>query len=98
MIKERVIFADGRWLNTRKYMDIRNPYTGELVGKAGVITPDDTGLIGLINESTNRAKGLLREMTSFEISEILFKGAEKLKEIEEDVALLIAREIARRCV
>ncbi|MEU7039539.1 aldehyde dehydrogenase family protein [Streptomyces varsoviensis] len=66
------ILSCGRWSRSDRVVEVRSPYTGEVVGRVGQAT------VKQVNDAINSAKSYRCSLTAFERSEVLSRTADRI--------------------
>ncbi|MCL2664957.1 MAG: aldehyde dehydrogenase family protein, partial [Defluviitaleaceae bacterium] len=90
-MKELEFLADGKWhrSQTKKFMDVFNPSTGEVIARAPCCTPDE---IAVAVSSARKAFAPWADTPVIKRVQVLYKLRELLIENERRLAVLVATE------
>jgi acyl-CoA reductase-like NAD-dependent aldehyde dehydrogenase len=89
---DRLLYVDGEWVGTGDGLEVRNKYSGKLVGTVPLC---DQGLLDRALDGARRAARPLAEMPAHRRSEILRRAAALLAERAEELARTIAAEAGK---
>ena len=82
----------GEYVSDEDYIDVRNPYNGEVIDKVPVAHRQTADLA---IRKANDAKESLTEMSAFKISNKLFNVVGKLEDKREEFARLLTSEVGK---
>jgi acyl-CoA reductase-like NAD-dependent aldehyde dehydrogenase len=91
-METKPLLIGGEWRTTAKWMDVRSPYTGEVIARVSNASRDEA------EESiavAARAAAEMRKLARYEIAEALRRMADYLKARREDFARTIAVEAGK---
>ena len=87
---ERRLFVDGEWIETGDRLEVRSPYSGDLVGRVAKGGPQET------KRAIDAAERAMREpLPAHKRAEILVKVAGQLGRRHDEVARLISEEAGK---
>jgi len=87
---ERRLFVDGEWIETGDWLEVRSPYSGDLVGRVAKGGPQET------KRAIDAAERAMREpLPAHKRAEILVKVAGQLGRRHDEVARLISEEAGK---
>src|SRR5262245_41686043 len=87
---EKGLLVAGEWVETGDWIDVRSPYSGDIVGRVAKATADDT------RRAVDAAVEAMREpLPAHERAEILVKVADHLARRHEEVAQTISAEAGK---
>src|SRR5437667_8166436 len=87
---ERKLFVGGEWVETGDWLDVRSPYSGDLVGRVAKAGADET------RRAIDAAEGAMREaLPAHKRAEILVRVAGALGRRHEEAARLISDEAGK---
>jgi acyl-CoA reductase-like NAD-dependent aldehyde dehydrogenase len=87
---ERRLFVAGEWIETGDWLDVRSPYSGEVVGRVAKAGADET------RRAVAAAERAMREaLPAHKRAEILVKVAAQLGRRHDEVARLISDEAGK---
>ncbi|WP_102348413.1 aldehyde dehydrogenase family protein [Bacillus sp. Marseille-P3661] len=90
-MKQRLLI-NGEWVESDEYLELKSPYSGDVIAKIPVATEEQTALA---IEAAEQAKDKMANMTSLQRSLILENLVERLKARKEEAAQIIAKEAAK---
>jgi len=89
-LAERKLFLGGEWIETGEWVEVRSPYSGELVGRVAKAGPDET------RRAIDAAEQAMREpLPAHKRAEILVKVAGALGRRHDEVARTISDEAGK---
>ncbi|KYC52257.1 MAG: Lactaldehyde dehydrogenase [Candidatus Methanofastidiosum methylothiophilum] len=83
------ILIGGKWVDTNTYLDVINPYTGDLIEKVSKASPEN---LKEAVESAVKGSKIMRNLTRYRRYEILSKAAEIMLERKDELARTITLE------
>jgi len=87
---ERKLFVGGEWVETGDWLDVRSPYSGDIVGRVAKAGADET------RRAIDAAEGAMREpLPAHKRAEILVRVAGALGRRHEEAARLISDEAGK---
>jgi acyl-CoA reductase-like NAD-dependent aldehyde dehydrogenase len=87
---ERKLFVGGEWIETGDWLDVRSPYSGDIVGRVAKAGAAETG------RAIDAAEGAMREpLPAHKRAEILVRVAGALGRRHEEAARLISDEAGK---
>jgi acyl-CoA reductase-like NAD-dependent aldehyde dehydrogenase len=87
---ERKLFVGGEWVETGDWLDVRSPYSGDVVGRVAKAGADET------RRAIDAAEGAMREpLPAHKRAEILVRVAGALGRRHEEAARLISDEAGK---
>ena len=86
------ILIDGKWVTTEKELRVTSPFDSSHVGTTYLASGDE---LKMAVASAHASFETLKSMTAYERSEILERVVEGLKNREEEIAQVIAREAGK---
>jgi acyl-CoA reductase-like NAD-dependent aldehyde dehydrogenase len=87
---ERKLFVGGEWIETGDWLDVRSPYSGDIVGRVAKAGADET------RRAIDAAEGAMREpLPAHKRAEILVRVAGALGRRHEEAARLISDEAGK---
>src|SRR5437016_314889 len=87
---ERKLFVGGEWIETGDWLDVRSPYSGDVVGRVAKAGADET------RRAIDAAEGAMREpLPAHKRAEILVRVAGALGRRHEEAARLISDEAGK---
>ncbi len=87
---ERLLLLDGEWVETGDWVEVRSPYSGELVGRVAKASADET------RRAVDAAEAAMREpLPAHKRAEILVRVAGQLGRRHEEVARTISSEAGK---
>ncbi|HEX9378993.1 MAG TPA: aldehyde dehydrogenase family protein [Gaiellaceae bacterium] len=87
---ERKLFVGGKWIETGDWLDVRSPYSGDIVGRVAKAGADET------RRAIDAAEGAMREpLPAHKRAEILVRVAGALGRRHEEAARLISNEAGK---
>jgi acyl-CoA reductase-like NAD-dependent aldehyde dehydrogenase len=87
---ERKLFVGGEWVETGDWLDVRSPYSGDIVGRVARAGADET------RRAIDAAEGAMREpLPAHKRAEILVRVAGALGRRHEEAARLISDEAGK---
>jgi acyl-CoA reductase-like NAD-dependent aldehyde dehydrogenase len=90
MSNDRRLLVGGEWLDTGEWIDVRSPYSGEVVGRAG------RGNAGLVRQALDAAeRALAAPFPAHERAALLDRVAHALERRHEDAAQTICAEAGK---
>src|SRR5215831_16425683 len=89
---EYKLFIDGQWVAGGPAMEVRNKYTGELIGTLPTARRED---VDAALAAAERAAPLMADMPTHRRGEILARTAALLRERREELARTIAAEAGK---
>ena len=89
---EYKLFIDGQWVDGGPLMEVKNKYSGEIIGSLPTARRED---LDAAIDAAQRAAPLMAEMPAYKRSEILARTASLIKERSEDFAKTIAAEAGK---
>ena len=89
---EYKLFIDGQWVEGGSLMEVKNKYTGEIVGSLPTARRED---LDAAIAAAQRAAPVMAEMPAYKRSEILARTAARLRERSDDFAKTIAAEAGK---
>jgi acyl-CoA reductase-like NAD-dependent aldehyde dehydrogenase len=87
--REYGLFIDGQWVRTGSLQEIKNKYTGEVVGALPSARRED---VDAAIAAAERAATVMADMPAHKRAEILARAAQLIKERREELARMIAAE------
>src|SRR5256714_6335149 len=89
-LAERKLFVGGKWIGPGEWVEVRSPYSGELVGRVAKAGPDQT------RRAIDAAEQAMREpLPAHKRAEILVKVAGALGRRHDEVARTISDEAGK---
>jgi acyl-CoA reductase-like NAD-dependent aldehyde dehydrogenase len=89
-VAERKLLVDGEWIETREWLEVRSPYSGDVVGRVAKAGAAET------TRAIDAAERAMREpLPAHRRAEILVKVAGQLGRRHDDVARLISDEAGK---
>jgi acyl-CoA reductase-like NAD-dependent aldehyde dehydrogenase len=89
-ISERKLLVDGEWIETGDWLDVRSPYSGDVVGRVAKAGAAETKL------AIDAAERAMREpLPAHKRAEILVKVAGRLGRRHDEVARVISQEAGK---
>src|SRR6059036_1331895 len=89
-VAERKLFIGGEWIETGDWLDVRSPYSGDVVGRVAKAGADET------RRAIDAAEGAMREpLPAHKRAEILVRVAGALGRRHEEAAQLISDEAGK---
>jgi len=92
MSQEFKFLVDGQWKTSNELVEIRSPYSGEVVGITYQATPDD---VETAIQAASRAFEQTRQLPTYRRAEILEKIVHAINPHQEEMARLIAQEAGK---
>src|SRR5439155_478846 len=87
---ERKLFVGGEWIETGDWLDVRSPYSGDVVGRVAKAGADET------RRAIDAAEGAMREpLPAHKRAEVLVRVAGALGRRHEEAARLISDEAGK---
>src|SRR5687768_3244319 len=90
--KEYKLYIDGQWIGGAEMMEVKNKYTGEVIGALPIASPE---MIDRAIGAADRAAPIIAEMPAHKRSAILLRVAALLLEREDEIARTIAAEAGK---
>ena len=88
-MEKKKLFIEGKWVDTGKYIDVRNPYDNSLIAQISMADAEWTDR-GIEFAYSNRS--IMASLTAKERGDILNKASILIKENLDDLAITIASE------
>jgi acyl-CoA reductase-like NAD-dependent aldehyde dehydrogenase len=89
-LTERRLFVGGEWIETGEWIDVRSPYSGELVGRVAKAGAEETG------RAIDAAEHAMRDpLPAHKRAEILVRVAAGLGRRHDEIAKLISDEAGK---
>ena len=82
----------GQWVDRDERIEVRNPYSDEVIDTVPVATVED---VRTALDSAERGLEIMRKMPALERSRILFEAAGILRDRLEDFVVLLASEVGK---
>jgi acyl-CoA reductase-like NAD-dependent aldehyde dehydrogenase len=89
---EYKLFIDGQWVNGGPLMEVRNKYSGQVIGALPTARRED---VDAALAAAERAEEAMADMPAYKRAEILFRTATLLRERHADFAQTIAAEAGK---
>jgi acyl-CoA reductase-like NAD-dependent aldehyde dehydrogenase len=89
---EHKLLIDGQWVNGGSMLEVKNKYTGEVIGAVPMARQEDVdAAIG----AAERAAAVMARMPAHRRAEILFRTASSIRDQRDDFARTIAAEAGK---
>jgi acyl-CoA reductase-like NAD-dependent aldehyde dehydrogenase len=89
---EYKLLIDGQWVDGGSLMEVKNKYTGDVIGALPTARRED---LDTAIAAAKRTAPLMADMPSYKRAEILFRAATLIAERREDLARTIAAEAGK---
>ncbi|KGT72688.1 aldehyde dehydrogenase, partial [Bradyrhizobium japonicum] len=86
------LFINGQWKEASSYLELRSPYSGEIIAEVGQADESDTDDA---IEAAKKAAKKMAKMPAHERAAILDKAASLLEQRKEEMARILATEAAK---